>query len=103
MSDAKKTMNELHVMLVSVEKKIPKDVKKVVLMVRKGKGFKKKGQGSSAKRKGKKVAKAPEKPKLASESECFYCKKKGHWKRNFEKYLDYLKKNGASTSEAAKN
>ena len=23
----------------------------------------------------------------AAESECFYCKKKGHWKRNCKKYL----------------
>ncbi|XP_021754619.1 uncharacterized protein LOC110719945 [Chenopodium quinoa] len=104
MSDAEKTMNELHAMLVSTEKQIPKDVKKEVIMVQKGKGFKKKGQGASAKSKGKKVAKAPEKrkatpmPKPTSESDCFYCKKKGHWKRNRQKYLDYLKKNGASAS-----
>src|SRR6185437_9352405 len=99
-----KTMNQLHAMLVSAEKQIPKEPKKEVLIIQKGKGFKKKGQKAGAKSKGKQVVKAPEKPKAnpkpkaTSESECFYCKKKGHWKRNCQKYLDFLKKNGASTS-----
>ena len=26
--------------------------------------------------------------------QCFYCKEKGHWKRNCKKYLDSLKKQG---------
>ncbi|XP_021730520.1 uncharacterized protein LOC110697462 [Chenopodium quinoa] len=98
MSDAEKTLNELHAMLVSAEKQISKDVKQIpfCLMVQKGKGFKKKGE--NVKGKGKKVAKTLEKPKPAGESECFYCKKKEHWKRNCRKCLDYLKNNGASTS-----
>ncbi|XP_021751011.1 uncharacterized protein LOC110716672 [Chenopodium quinoa] len=104
MTATTKTMNQLHAMLVSAEKHIPKEPKKEVLMIQKGKGLKKKGQKAIAKRKGKQVSKAPEKPKTtpktnaASESQCFYCKKKGHWKRNCQKYLDFLKKNGASTS-----
>nr|KYP48511.1 Retrovirus-related Pol polyprotein from transposon TNT 1-94 [Cajanus cajan] len=28
-----------------------------------------------------------------SDAECFYCKQKGHWKRNCKKYLDSLKEN----------
>ncbi|XP_021747912.1 uncharacterized protein LOC110713777 [Chenopodium quinoa] len=106
MTATAKTMNQLHAMLVSDEKQIPKEPKKEVLMIQKGKGFKKKGQKASAKSKGKQVSKAPEKPKTspkpkaASESECFYCKKKGHWKRNYQKYHEFLKKNGASTSAA---
>src|SRR6187397_1688504 len=63
MTATAKTMNQLHAMLVSVEKQIPKEPKKEVLMIQKGKGFKKKGQKASAKSKGKQVAKAPEKPK----------------------------------------
>ncbi|XP_021734877.1 uncharacterized protein LOC110701552 [Chenopodium quinoa] len=96
-------------MLVSAEKQIPKKPKKEVLIIHKGKGFKNKGKKAYAKSKGKQVAKAPEKPKAspkpkaASESECFYCKKKGHWKRNCQKYLDFLKKNRASTSVALLN
>ena len=33
----------------------------------------------------------------AAESECFYCKEKGHWKRNCKKYLA-SKKDGSKTS-----
>ncbi|XP_021747723.1 uncharacterized protein LOC110713582 [Chenopodium quinoa] len=104
MTATAKTMNQLHAMLVSAEKQIPKEPKKEVYIIQNGKGFKKKGQKTSAKSKGKQVAKAPKKPKAspkpkaASESECFYCKKKGHWKHNFKNYLDFLEKNGASTS-----
>ncbi|XP_021715745.1 uncharacterized protein LOC110683660 isoform X2 [Chenopodium quinoa] len=64
MTATAKTMNQLHSMLVSAKKQIPKEPKKEVLKIQKGKGFKKKGQKASAKRKGKQVSKAPEKPKV---------------------------------------
>ncbi|XP_021727257.1 uncharacterized protein LOC110694395 [Chenopodium quinoa] len=81
MSEVDKTLNELHAMLISAEKHIPKNNKKDVLMVQKGKGFKKE---ASKKSKGKKIAKALEKPKstlkpkVGVASECFYYKNKGH-------------------------
>ncbi|KAK9699108.1 hypothetical protein RND81_08G153200 [Saponaria officinalis] len=77
----------LHGMLIKAERNLPNDPEsehKDVLMVRKGKSFKKVGAGPYSKKdKGKEV--------------CFYCKEIGHWKRNCPKYLED-KKNGASTS-----
>ncbi|KAK9671652.1 hypothetical protein RND81_12G045300 [Saponaria officinalis] len=79
---------------------------KEVLMVRKGKSFKKVGTGPySRKDKGNEVVKsaslgkvkANPKPKFATEHECFYYKEIDHWKRNCPKYLED-KKNDASTS-----
>ena len=101
MNESEKTLTQLHGMLVNAERNIPKEPKKEVLMVQKGKGFKKKGAGK--KNKGKQVVKNSEKPKqtakpkVAAESKCFYCEKIGHWKRNCPKYLED-KKSGASTS-----
>ena len=61
-------------------------------MVNKTTSFKKKGKG---KKKGnfkktiKQVAAQEKKPKSGPkpETECFYCKQTGHWKRNCPKYL----------------
>ena len=87
-----KTIPEVYSMLKSVEVEIKKEHQ--VLMVnkttsfKKGKGkknFKKDGKGVSAPSKlvaGKKPKHGP-KPK----TKCFYCKGKGHWKRNCRKYL----------------
>ena len=63
-----------------------------VLMVNKTTSFKKKGKG---KKKGnfnknrKQVAAQEKKPKSGPkpETECFYCKQTGHWKRNCPNYL----------------
>ncbi|KAK9713862.1 hypothetical protein RND81_06G055600 [Saponaria officinalis] len=103
------TLKELHVMLIQAERNPPNEPErehKDVLIVRKGKSFKKVGVGPYSKKdKGNEVvksaslgkAKANSKPKVAAEYECFYCKEIGHWKRNCPKYLED-KKNGASTS-----
>ena len=60
-------------------------------MVDKSTSFKKKGKGKKAyfKKNGKKVAAQEKKPKSRPkpETECFYCKGTGHWKRNYPKYL----------------
>ena len=62
-----------------------------VLMVDKTTGFKKRAKGKKGdfKRNGKQVATPVKKPKARPkpETECFYCKGNGHWKRNYPKYL----------------
>ena len=71
------------------------DIKKEhqVLMVNKTTSFKskgKKGKKRNFKRgKGKHVATTSKNPKPGPkpDTECFYCKGSGNWKRNFPKYL----------------
>ncbi|KAK1662007.1 hypothetical protein QYE76_050166 [Lolium multiflorum] len=57
--------------------------------------FKKQGKPKKGnfKKGSKKVAAPPEKPKAGPkpDTECYYCKEKGHWKRNFPKYMADLK------------
>ncbi|KAK1679909.1 hypothetical protein QYE76_040757 [Lolium multiflorum] len=58
--------------------------------------FKKQGKPNNKgnfKKGGKKVAAPPEKPKAGPKPDtvCYYCKEKGHWKRNCSKYLADLK------------
>ncbi|KAK1616284.1 hypothetical protein QYE76_021801 [Lolium multiflorum] len=60
-----------------------------VLMVNKTTGFKKQGKSKGKfKKGGKKAATPPMKPKNGPkpDAECYYCKEKGHWKRNCSKY-----------------
>jgi hypothetical protein len=83
------TITELFAKLKAVEVDIKKD--NHVLMVNKTTSFKraKGAKGSFKKGSGKRVA--PTEKKLKSrpkpDTECFYCKDKGHWKRNCPKYL----------------
>ena len=62
-----------------------------VLMVDKTTSFKKRGKGKKGnfKKNGKQVAAPGKKPKSGPkpETECFYYKGTGHWKRNCPKYL----------------
>src|SRR6266536_155230 len=62
-----------------------------LLMINKTTSFKKKGKGSKGnfKKNGKQVATPVKKRKTRPkpETECFYCKGNGHWKRNYPKYL----------------
>ena len=92
MQGMEKSIPEVYSMLKSAELDIKKEHQ--VLMVnkttkfKKGKGkknFKKDGKGVAAP--GKPVA--GKKPKYGPkpETECFYCKGTGHWKRNCPKYL----------------
>ena len=87
-----KTIPEVFSMLKSAEAEIKKEHQ--VLMVnkttkfKKGKGkknFKKDGKDVAAP--GKPVARKKSKNGPKPETECFYCKEKGHWKRNCPKYL----------------
>ena len=60
-------------------------------MVNKTTSFKKRAKGwkGNFKKNGKQVATQVKKPKSGPkpETECFYCKGTGHWKRNYPKYL----------------
>ena len=76
-------------MLKAAEVEIKKEHQ--VLMVNKTTSFKKKGKGKKGnfKKNDKQVATPGKKPKAGPkpETECFYCKQTGHWKRNCPKYL----------------
>ena len=83
------TITELFAKLKAAEVDIKKD--NHVLMVNKPPTFKK-GKGAKKPFKkggGKRVAPAEKKLKSGPkpDTECFYCKDKGHWKRNCPKYL----------------
>ena len=83
------TTPELFMIMKSMKVEINKEHQ--VLMVNKTTGFKKKGKGKKGnfKNNSKQVAAQGKKPKSGpkSESECFYCKGTGQWKRNCPKYL----------------
>ena len=80
---------ELFAMLKAAEIEIKKEHQ--VLMVNKTNSFNKKGKGKKGnfKKNSKQVAAQGKKPKFGPkpETECFYCKGTGHWKRNCPKYL----------------
>ncbi|KAF9669037.1 hypothetical protein SADUNF_Sadunf14G0066200 [Salix dunnii] len=100
MNGLKHDLNELHSMLKNAEGNIIGDKKKEVLNVNNGKGFKRVAKSkSNYQGKSKQVAKPKdgEKPKVAVDHDCFYCKAKGHWKRNYPKYLED-KRNGTVSS-----
>ena len=94
MNGMDKSANELFAMLKTAEAGMQKN--KEVLMVNKTVSFKKKGK-SKKKSAGasKTVSQKKNKDGASKETECFYCKLKGHWKRNCKKYLAD-KKNGSS-------
>ena len=84
-----KMIPELFAMLKAAEVEIKKEHQ--VLMVNKTTSFKEKGKGKKGnfKKNGKQVVAQVKKPKSRPkpETECFYCKQTGHWKRNCPKYL----------------
>ena len=89
MQGMEKIIPKLFAMLKVAELEIKKEHQ--VLMVNKTTSFKKKGKGKKGnfKKNGKQVATPGKKPKAGPklETECFYCKGFGHWKRNCPKYL----------------
>ncbi|KAK1652932.1 hypothetical protein QYE76_070737 [Lolium multiflorum] len=94
MQNMNKELPELFSMLKSAEIEIQKEHQ--VLMVNKTTSFKKQGKPNNKgnfKKGGKKAAAPPEKPKAGPKPDtvCYYCKEKGHWKRNCSKYLADLK------------
>jgi hypothetical protein len=86
MQGMKKTVPELFAMLKVAEVDIKKEHK--VLMVNRTTSYKKKGKKSVSKKSGK-SADSTKKRKSGSklETECFYCKATGHWKRNCPKFI----------------
>ncbi|KAK1668425.1 hypothetical protein QYE76_056584 [Lolium multiflorum] len=92
MQNMNKELPELFGMLKAAEIEIKKEHQ--VLMVNKTTSFKKQGKSKGKfKKGGKKAATPPMKPKNGPkpDAECYYCKEKGHWKRNCSKYLADLK------------
>ncbi|KAK1650173.1 hypothetical protein QYE76_067978 [Lolium multiflorum] len=92
MQNMNKELPELFGMLKAAEIEIKKEHQ--VLMVNKTTSFKKQGKSKGKfKKGGKKAATPPMKPKNGTkpDAECYYCKEKGHWKRNCSKYLADLK------------
>jgi hypothetical protein len=89
----KKTLPELFSMLKTAEVEIKKEHQ--VLMVNKTPSFKKSKpkKNGNFKKGGKKVVAPAKKPKPGpkANTECFYNKGEGHWKRNCPKYLADLK------------
>ena len=83
-----KLIPELFAMLKSAEVQIKKEHQ--VLMANKTTSFKKNGKGKKGnfKKNGKQVAAPVKKPKAGPkpETECFYYKGSGHWKRNCPKW-----------------
>ncbi|XP_014757873.1 uncharacterized protein LOC106866720, partial [Brachypodium distachyon] len=83
-----RTLPQLLAMLKTAEVEIKKEHQ--VLMVNKTTSFKKaKGKKGNFKKGGKTVATPAKKSKSGPkpDTECFYCKGTGHWKRNCPKYL----------------
>ena len=104
MQSMNKQLPELFSMLKSTEVEIKKEHQ--VLLVNKTTKFKKQGKSKKKgnfKKVGKKVTALAKKTKAGPkpDTECFYCKGEGHWKRNCPKYLadlknDNIKKKGIS-------
>src|SRR3954468_13858084 len=90
MQGMKKSLPELLLMLKTIEVEIKKEHQ--VLMINKTTSFKKGKKGKpkgNFEKVGKSVATPEKKTKNGRkpETECFYCKGTGHWKRNCPKYL----------------
>jgi hypothetical protein len=110
MNGMEKTVTEFYGMLKTAEDSIIKNPNHV-MMVQKEK--KKRKHWTPPKGKGKKkVADEPSsskpktkgKPNLSPDEECFHCHKKGHWFRNYKKYLgEQKKKKGSETSASGIN
>ena len=89
MQGMEKMIPGLFTMLKAVEVEIKKEHQ--VLMVKKTTSFKKndKGKKGNFKKNGKQFFTPVKNPKAGPkpETECFYCKGNGHWKRYYPKYL----------------
>jgi hypothetical protein len=107
MHGAEKGLNELCGILKTVEADIKKGADSShVMAVQNKPRFKKRGN-SWKKKKGKakdEISKTnPLAPKArpTAGDECFHCKEKGHWKRNYKLYLESVKDHGSKGTPAA--
>nr|GEX03363.1 hypothetical protein [Tanacetum cinerariifolium] len=120
MHNMRKTIGEIHALLIEYEKGLPKKAETPqVMMIKSGKIQKANKRSLKAKGKGKTNGKGKEKqgyipkpknPKPAAKENpakddtCHYCKEVGHWKRNCHVYLAELlkkkKKVGISSSSS---
>ncbi|KAM3206513.1 hypothetical protein ACQJBY_061935 [Aegilops geniculata] len=96
----KNTFGNFLTTLKTLESGIQKDVNQAT-MVNKTTNFKKKDKSKKkGKSKGPNKAGTPGKSKkigATANAECFFCKEKGHWKRNCKKYLAEKKKSANSS------
>ncbi|RVX16184.1 hypothetical protein VitviT2T_016146 [Vitis vinifera] len=98
-------LHEMLNLLIDYENQVSSEKNKGIVMVV-GKTSKKKGKGKYIpKRKPLGTKGGVTKPKYKkvktdhSDAECFFCKEKGHWKRNCKKYLDSLKNKKQGTED----
>jgi hypothetical protein len=105
MNGMEKTLAELHGMLKIAEESIKKNLTHMMIIQKENKK-RKRWTPPKGKDKGKvpnEPSSSKQKPKVkfgpTSNSECFHCHAKGHWSRNYKKYLEDLKKKkGSETS-----
>jgi hypothetical protein len=107
MHGVEKGLNELCGMLKIAECDIKKSAgHSHVMAVQNKPTFKKKGNSWQKKGKAKdSISKPKPAPKTkagpAKDTECFFCHETGHWKRNCNKYLASLKKNGSKSTSSS--
>nr|XP_045088670.1 uncharacterized protein LOC120973348 [Aegilops tauschii subsp. strangulata] len=83
-----KTPEEVLAMLKTTEGGLRKNRKQVLLVNKTASFKKKKGKPKKGKCTGKTGSQSNSKGGAKNETECFYCKGTGHWKRNCKKYLE---------------
>ncbi|XP_040251457.2 uncharacterized protein [Aegilops tauschii subsp. strangulata] len=88
MTGMEKTPEEVLAMLKTTEGGLRKNRKQVLLVNKTASFKKKKGKPKKGKGAGKTGTQTNSKSGAKNETECFYCKGTGHWKRNCKKYLE---------------
>ena len=104
----RKLLSELYGMLKTAEESIKKSTNHVMVVQKENKKRKRwtppKGKGKEKVSKDPQGSKAKAKSDPSPNDECFHCKGKGHWSRNYKKYLEDLKKKkGSETSASGMN
>ncbi|XP_044365028.1 uncharacterized protein [Triticum aestivum] len=100
MWEMEKSVNELLRMLKTFEYWMQKDTNYVT---KKTTSFKKKCKVKNGKGVIKTDTKGKPKRGAAKETECFFCKDKGHWKRNCKKFLAEKKKSEKSSTRTSED
>ncbi|XP_044431885.1 uncharacterized protein [Triticum aestivum] len=100
MCEMDKSVNELLVMLKNAEFWMQKGTNH---LTKKTTNFKKKGKVKNGKGVIKTDTKRKPKRGATKETQCFFCKDKGHWKRNCKKFLAEKKKSGKSSTRTSED